>query len=110
MGSSADHTRHILQKRRVVYRMQARTHTAAQAICYQIRSFLRRLGERRNHTGMIELSTDGRTVFAVQRHIKDASAELLGHVRLHLQALDHAGFYAAVMVTHRQYTRSTLRT
>jgi len=99
-----------VQKRRVVYRMQARTDTAAQAVCYQIRSFLRRLASAATICGMIELSTDGRTVFAVQRHVEHAGAELLGHVRLQLQALDHARFDAAVMVTHRQHTGSALRT
>ena len=90
--------------------MQAHAYTAAQAICYQIRSILRRLGEGCNHIGMVQLAADGRTVFAVQRHVKDASAELLGQVRLQLQALDHAGFYTAVMVTHRQHAGSALRT
>ena len=48
-------------------------------------------------------------VFAVQRHIEHAGAELLGHLGLQLQAFAHARLDAAVVVAHRQHHGAGLR-
>ena len=53
-------------------------------------------------------SANGRAVFAVQCHVKDAGAELLHHLSLQLQAFAHPHFNAAVMVAHRQVSRGGL--
>ena len=50
------------------------------------------------------------SVFAVQRHVKNASAEFLGHLCLQLQALEHARRRTAVVIANRQGGRSRLRT
>jgi len=58
---------------------------------------------------MFGFATDRRTVFAIQGDVKDASAELLGHFRLQLQAFAHPRFHSAVVVTHRQLNATGLR-
>ena len=60
------------------------------------------IGEGYNHICLIPLAANGGTIFAVQRHVKHADAELLGHVCLQLQAFDHPRFDTAVMVANRQ--------
>jgi len=57
---------------------------------------------------MIGLAAHGCAVFAVQRHVKDASTELLTHLGLQLQAFAHARLDAAVVVAHRQNAGSGL--
>ena len=51
---------------------------------------------------MLGFATDWRAVFAIQGDIKNASAELLHHFCLQLQAFAHPRLHSAVVVTHRQ--------
>jgi hypothetical protein len=54
---------------------------------------------------VIAFTAHGRAIFAVQRHVEDASAELFDHLGLQLQAFAHPRLHAAVMVTNRQDCR-----
>ena len=65
--------------------------------------------ERHDQGRVLGFTADGRAVFAVQRHVEDAGAELLGHLGLQLQALAHPRLDAAVMVANGQGTGLCLR-
>src|SRR3989344_2519999 len=52
--------------------------------------------------GVAGFKAGGGAVFAIEGDIKDAGTELLRHLGLQLQALAHARFDAAVVVTDRQ--------
>ena len=69
---------------------------------------MRTIGKRYNPICLINFTTNRSSVFTVQRHVKYANAELLRHVSLQLQALDHARLYTAVVVAHRQQARYPL--
>ena len=59
---------------------------------------------------MLGLAAHRGTVLAIEADIEHAGAELLRHLGLQLQALAHARFHAAVVVTHRQSMHASLRT
>ncbi len=66
----------------------------------------RQFGDQR---GMLGLAAHRGAVFAVERDVEHAGAELLGHLGLQRQALAHARFDAAVVVAHRQHDGTGLR-
>src|SRR5665647_1331348 len=51
---------------------------------------------------MLVLAAHRGAVLAVERHVEDAGAELLAHLRLQLQALAHPRLDPAVVVAHRE--------
>ena len=65
-------------------------------------SALANASQRHDQRGMLGLAADRRAVLAIERHVEDAGAELLAHLRLQLQALAHPRLDAAVVVAHRQ--------
>ena len=52
--------------------------------------------------GVLRFTAHGRTVLAIEGHVKDAGAPFLGHFGLQLQAFSHPHLDAAVMVTDRK--------
>ena len=89
----ADDGGNVRLKGRMVNRVHTRCH-AGTGGCGQ---------QQRNHQrGVISLAAHGRAVFAVQRDVKHAGAELLAHLGLQLQAFAHARLNAAVVVANRQ--------
>ena len=52
----------------------------------------------RDQLGVLAFQTDGRAIFAVERHVEHDMAELGAHLVLQLQALAHAHFHAAVVI------------
>ena len=93
--------RDVVGKRRVVHRMNTRSH-AGQRI-----RFNRQTGDQPRVVG---LTPYRRAIFTVQRDIKDTGTQLLRHFSLQLQAFSHACFDAAVVVTDGQKTCVCLRT
>ena len=89
----ARHDVHVALERRMVDRMNAHPHPCAVG---------RGHGKLGHEQRVLGLAADRRTVFAVQRDVEHAGAELLGHLGLQLQALAHARLDAAVVVAHRQ--------
>ena len=85
----------IVGESRMVHRMDARSHTGTGRGLH---------GQGRHQTRMLGLEAHRSAVFAIQRDVKDAGAELLRHLGLQLQALAHAHLNATVMVADRQKT------
>ena len=92
---------YIVGKGRVIDRMHTGCHTGTGGGL---------TGQSSYQGGMGCLTTDGGTIFTVQRHIKDAGTKFFGHFSLQLQAFAHPHFDAAVMVTDGQKTGLRLRT
>jgi len=86
----------------MIDRMDSRRDTGSHTIYYIFNSCLRLIGKGYDHIGMVFFTPDRGAVLTVQRHVKNASTELLGHFRLQSQAFAHPHFNAAVVVTHRQ--------
>jgi hypothetical protein len=57
---------------------------------------------------MVFFTSHGSAILAIQRHVKNASAKLLGHLCLQSQAFYHPHFNAAVVVAYRQRSRCGL--
>jgi hypothetical protein len=54
-----------------------------------------------NHLRVVPFTTYRRTVFAIERYVKDATCELLGHLALQRKAFQHLCLLATIMVTDR---------
>ena len=85
----------------VVQRMHANRHAGLGSSSQQ---------QGHHQGGVISLTAHRRAVFAVQRHVKNASAKLLTHLGLQLQAFTHARLDAAVVIAHRQRAGCSLGT
>ena len=59
---------------------------------------------------MVNFTACRRTIFTVQRDVKDAHTKLLHVLRLHSQAFDHTSLHTAVMIADRQPMPPGLRT
>jgi hypothetical protein len=57
---------------------------------------------------LLRLAAHRRAVLQVERHVEDGVAGVFGHLRLQLQALDHAFFDPRVVVAHGQGGRTGL--
>lgn len=100
MPSLAGNGGYVTGKRRMVHRMHPRRYAGfGRCTAHELRH------ERR----VFRFSPDGGTVFAVQRHIKNADAELGGHCGLQLQAFLHPIGRATVVIAHRNGRCSGLR-
>ena len=62
--------------------MQACADAALQFTCYQLRSVVCSIGEGYDQICLIPLTTNRGSILAVQRHVKDANAELFSHLNL----------------------------
>ncbi len=58
------------------------------------------IGEGQDQICLIAFATHRCSIFAIQRHVKHADAELLGHFSLQLQAFDHPRFDTAVVIAN----------
>ena len=83
----------------MVDRMHTRRHTGPG--CSAVGQFGHQLGVSR-------FLADGSAVFAIERDIKDAGAELGHHLGLQLQAFAHAHVHAAVVIADGQAHCATL--
>ena len=90
----------VARKSRVIHRVYAGGHAGLG---------LGREGQRGNQRRVLGLAAHGGAVFTVERDVKHASAELLAHFGLQLQAFAHAHFHAAVVVAHREHAGGGLR-
>ena len=64
--------------------------------------------QRDDERRMFRFAPHRRAVFAIERDVEHAGAELLRHLLLQLQALAHARLDAAVVVAHRQHAGARL--
>jgi len=87
---------HVGFKTRVVHRVHTNGNAGTGRFVFRCE------GHFSDHHGMIGFATDRGAVFTVQGDIKNASAKLLRHVGLQLQAFEHPRVNAAVVVTHRK--------
>jgi len=101
LGSAAHNDVHIRRKGRVVYRVQTGSNPSDQSACYQIRSIMRSIGEGCDQICLVTFTANRCSIFAIQRHVKDADAKFLGHFCLQLQAFDHPRFHTTVVIADR---------
>jgi len=85
----------------MVDRMQPRPHSSLHAARLHKCRRQFRICQTRHAMRVIHFGTNRSAIFAVQRHVKNASAKLFGHIRLQLQTFFHPRFDTAVMIANR---------
>ena len=101
VGGATRDGHYVTRKRRMIDRMHAHTDTRS-GLCGE-----RKFGHQHR---VLCFTADRRAIFAIERHIENAGAELLSHVGLKREAFSHAGLHAAVVIADRQHDGASLRT
>jgi hypothetical protein len=109
LSGRTDNRRHVLFESRMVDRVNAYRHPGPAAARISRRPRQVSSSQVCHHQSMVMLTANRRTVLAVERYIKGAGTELLGHRGLQGQTFAHPGFDATVVITNRNWAAHALR-